>query len=483
MKQVFILLFLSFISLQSQWKQAGNAEKLSSETTRIVNFVISEDSKSIYTLDFNSTISKWDYATGDSIWSRKIIPDSTKSHFSNWIFLSTDGKTYCTSYYVKYQSGACDNKINIFDIDTGFLIDSINIINDFTDGTYSKKNAVSYYVDYFKDKNLLFNYLNYNITGWGPWTSSTYSGIVYTASKIDSNWIVKKLISGSGGLITENKNQNKKYFHITYDYNFTKFIPDYIGESEHTIGTYLYSFLDDTAKRLSYLVTHSSSSKSGGSSGYTKGKSFLASSVIFDNKDLNIYQSWVNVIYKFNLSSNDFVDIKTIERYPADKQLSIINTTSDDYFLIINFNNLNVHSIYDYSYLNTYTVDSIVSIILIKNSRDGEYIFLTDNKGDLYRISYKTIYDSIHVETTTTKVGNDIISISPSPATDFIEISVGANGRSPLQSEVRIYNVFGQAVLSVGSIHELPLRINTSALPLGVYFVRIGDRVSKFIKL
>ncbi len=78
---------------------------------------------------------------------------------------------------------------------------------------------------------------------------------------------------------------------------------------------------------------------------------------------------------------------------------------------------------------------------------------------------------------------NDDIQIYPNPAADFIEISVGANGPSPLQNDVRIYNVFGQTVLSVGAIHELPLRVDISGLALGMYFVRIGDIISKFVKL
>ncbi len=78
---------------------------------------------------------------------------------------------------------------------------------------------------------------------------------------------------------------------------------------------------------------------------------------------------------------------------------------------------------------------------------------------------------------------NYVFFIQPNPATDFIEISVGANGPSPLQNDVRIYNVFGQTVLSVGAIHELPLRVDISGLALGMYFVRIGDIISKFVKL
>jgi hypothetical protein len=79
-------------------------------------------------------------------------------------------------------------------------------------------------------------------------------------------------------------------------------------------------------------------------------------------------------------------------------------------------------------------------------------------------------------------------SLSPNPASDFIEISVGANGRSPLQSDVRIFNVFGQAMSTPVCFADTPasggqVRIDVSGLAPGMYFVRIGNKVSKFIKL
>ncbi len=73
--------------------------------------------------------------------------------------------------------------------------------------------------------------------------------------------------------------------------------------------------------------------------------------------------------------------------------------------------------------------------------------------------------------------------IYPNPASDFIEISVGAQLAVSDQSEIRIFNIYGQTVLFVGAIHELPLQIDVSGLAPGMYFVRIGDKVQKFIKL
>lgn len=83
--------------------------------------------------------------------------------------------------------------------------------------------------------------------------------------------------------------------------------------------------------------------------------------------------------------------------------------------------------------------------------------------------------------------------ISPNPATDYITINIGSIGAcsnenniwaSP-NASIEIYDVMGMKIQTtkVESIHELSLRkIDVSNLSSGVYFVKIGDRVEKFVK-
>ena len=75
--------------------------------------------------------------------------------------------------------------------------------------------------------------------------------------------------------------------------------------------------------------------------------------------------------------------------------------------------------------------------------------------------------------------------IYPNPASDFIEISVVVKGSSPLQSDVKIYNVFGQNcdLTPVFSTSGEGVRIDVSGLAPGMYFVRIGDKWGKFVKI
>jgi PKD repeat protein len=81
------------------------------------------------------------------------------------------------------------------------------------------------------------------------------------------------------------------------------------------------------------------------------------------------------------------------------------------------------------------------------------------------------------------------IQIYPNPAEDYIEITiVSQNVNKVLQplvqdGEFEIYDVLGERVMSE-SIHPMTRshRMNVGNLPKGVYFIRIGNKIEKFIK-
>jgi hypothetical protein len=74
-------------------------------------------------------------------------------------------------------------------------------------------------------------------------------------------------------------------------------------------------------------------------------------------------------------------------------------------------------------------------------------------------------------------------TIAENPVIDELNIIFSKGFEIDERMNIRIYNVFGQNVMFVGAIHELPLRVDISSLPSGVYFVRIEDKVGKFVKL
>ena len=77
------------------------------------------------------------------------------------------------------------------------------------------------------------------------------------------------------------------------------------------------------------------------------------------------------------------------------------------------------------------------------------------------------------------------ISLSPNPAGEFITVTLKlSEGFKPSEGlEIQIYNTLGEKVLSASARHAVPLQINISALPKGMYFVKAGDETTKFVKM
>jgi len=76
-------------------------------------------------------------------------------------------------------------------------------------------------------------------------------------------------------------------------------------------------------------------------------------------------------------------------------------------------------------------------------------------------------------------------TISPNPASDFIKIN-SPSLRGTKREEIRIYNTFGECVLTNSSLRDTPSekgneRIDISYLPVGLYFIQIGNYTEKFI--
>jgi len=81
------------------------------------------------------------------------------------------------------------------------------------------------------------------------------------------------------------------------------------------------------------------------------------------------------------------------------------------------------------------------------------------------------------------KFKNSNINISPNPATDFLEISLPDHALKNVA--IHVYNVFGECIKEIP--HNPPfskgeIKLDVSSLPPGVYFVKVGEKVGKFVK-
>jgi len=86
--------------------------------------------------------------------------------------------------------------------------------------------------------------------------------------------------------------------------------------------------------------------------------------------------------------------------------------------------------------------------------------------------------------------GNNDLIINPKPAKDFLEISYSPSINRMVNHTVdgiTIYDVFGEKLVSSSHYSILTTqysaKLYVSCLPPGIYFVRVGDRVGKFIKI
>lgn len=112
----------------------------------------------------------------------------------------------------------------------------------------------------------------------------------------------------------------------------------------------------------------------------------------------------------------------------------------------------------------------------------ADYLFMATDSG-MYRIKRNEIISSID------QINElSISSIFPNPASDYIEINLE---RCQALTKCRtfginIYNTFGELVISeAGHLEEIGhlKRIDISHLPAGVYFLKIGNKAEKFVKI
>jgi pimeloyl-ACP methyl ester carboxylesterase len=185
--------------------------------------------------------------------------------------------------------------------------------------------------------------------------------------------------------------------------------------------------------------------------------------------------------YKENINLN----VPSILSQPKD---TIIEKGNDITFeiKIRNYNQYNIlYKWYNNDKLIFETKDSFLKFSNIDTSYNGNYkCEILTGCGNIFSIPF-----SLKVKETF----NDIIeinessfSISPNPASDFIEINVGAGSKPALMDEIEIFNIFGElqdAPPQTPPLEGRGLKIDVSNLPAGVYFIKIGDKFEKFMKM
>jgi len=178
----------------------------------------------------------------------------------------------------------------------------------------------------------------------------------------------------------------------------------------------------------------------------------------------------------------DFNTKQLLRRLPVNgPSLTGIEFSPDDKYIVTSNgpgqNSLIVWNVETGNEMYKYTESSFTHIDL---SNNGKYII----------ISIGRYLDLINTKFTTTIPNNEDGNyplLYPNPATDYIDIAVAGN--RTFKDAVRVYDVLANVVLSspacsAGTPSEGGhIRLDVSDLVAGVYFVRVGGKMYKFVKL
>jgi hypothetical protein len=77
-------------------------------------------------------------------------------------------------------------------------------------------------------------------------------------------------------------------------------------------------------------------------------------------------------------------------------------------------------------------------------------------------------------------------NLYPNPAGEYIEITIErctTPGRCGTSGDIQIFDMLGEQVIFVVNVHARSLQIDVLNLPPGIYFIKIGNRVEKFVKI
>jgi hypothetical protein len=127
--------------------------------------------------------------------------------------------------------------------------------------------------------------------------------------------------------------------------------------------------------------------------------------------------------------------------------------------------------------------------LTINNLKPNKYYtfsIVASNKNDISNTTHFAFLVEDKVTVPEDLFSNSDFLIFPNPASDYIELipPLEKRGLGGVLLSVEIFNIFGNCVLTVETQNFVSLqKIDISTLPAGVYFMRIGEKIGKFVKM
>jgi hypothetical protein len=191
------------------------------------------------------------------------------------------------------------------------------------------------------------------------------------------------------------------------------------------------------------------------------------------------------------LNSVDYTSIKSLKSVNGWKSSGVTtaNITIDNDKLIV-FDSYSSGRIFDLkSNSELWYDDSLGShngvdfniVHSVELSTDNKYFLLSYYEGTVALVALNDSTTSVE----DLKISNDIL-IYPNPANDYIEISSFSHTLKhgfEVDSCIQIINTYGEIVLSVNLLTSKGQMIDVSKLSSGIYFIKKGNRLEKFVKL
>jgi WD40 repeat protein len=355
-----------------------------------------------------------------------------------------------------------------------------------------------------KDTMVAFSYTDYKLNLIDTKTNKIFDtinlkGIVKFSGSISSNlqWYASTSTNSKIFLCNLNdyKSENKKYL-LNSELNVTNlaFSSDSkmlaVGLKGNFVKIYKIDELEENTEP--YLTLNYPSTLSDGSIYYLKfidGNTKLVTStsgynkfLVWDLEDEEIIYEPISPVEHFE--NGEFPAIKYIEYREKFNDYFTTDAWGNIIFWDKNFKFKNFIKVGKYLALD-------VAISFDYNQKNNDFLI-----GCSYSTMAKINFDFItNVVETNDNISD--FSISPNPASDYIEISIPENMYSnPTlkhvvdgvvetgQVKVQIFNTLGIEMINE-AIHPMTSshRMNIENLPDGVYFIKIGDRVERFVKI
>ncbi len=124
---------------------------------------------------------------------------------------------------------------------------------------------------------------------------------------------------------------------------------------------------------------------------------------------------------------------------------------------------------------------------LLLDGLNGPADIYYDENRDILVIPEMNTGEIIFYDFNETNIEEDFdysFGIFPNPARDYLEIKFPTTKKIYNASEVKIYNYYGECVMTLTpdlSQRERELRIDISQLPVGIYFIQVGNYLEKFM--